>query len=721
VKAVRDQLTSAERATLEGASVARRALPGISSLRRAWRWLVGFETQPAPVSVGRAGRWALVAVAVAALAYTVVFTLYTVGLQETFRTHAEDLGIMDQVLWNTAHGLFMRQTICNPITDTNCLGGITRFSIHFEPILIPLALIYRMLPDVRVLLFLQSAGVASGAFPAYLLGARRLRHISWGLLFAAVYLLYPPLIAAVIDDFHPETMAAGLLMWALYFLFTRRYCALVVSCAVLVLCKETLALDVLMIGLFVAVIQRRPRLGWSLAALGAGTLLLALGLAHLFSPVGYSPVDSRFAGFLHNPLGTLKVVLTDSARYSYLVKVLAPVGFLPLLSPWTALLAAPALAINLASNDPHMYSGIYQYNTDIGPIFVAASIDALVWVLPALSRAMTLLRGALNRQRMPRVISHVLLPRVVIVVAVLLALFLGGRGPAVRAYHDLTLRGVWPAVTTHDLLGDQILRLIPPNASVSAQSTLAAHLSQRARIHQFPSGAYTDQYVALDVTASDYYPYTSPQGYVAAIRALLTTCQVSVLAADDGYLLLRRISTVPQAGVCPIVLPSAFYTFAYTAPPSGATAVSAVFSGVLALTAYKVDPPQVYADEPELTLTTCWRTLAPVTTPLTVVMTLAPPHGSRIVLDDSLTQEWLPPQRWIPGQSVCLQTWPIYLQPSQRGALVFGAEVRVGNPASLPPASAVVPVTSLANADSPTLPRVAPDGMRALLTVVPFS
>lgn len=719
---VRDSLIRSETAAPVNVVGVWLATSGGVLLRRAWRWLGDAEASPAPFDAGRAGRGALVAVALAALAYTVVLALYTIGLQTAFRTHAEDLGIMDQVLWNTAHGLFMRQSICNPITDTNCLGGVTRFSIHFEPILILLSLLYRVLPDVRILLFLQVAGVASGAFPAYLLGARRLRNVGWGVLFAAVYLFYPPLISAVVDDFHPETMAAGLLMWALYFLFTRRYRALAISCAVLVLCKETLALDVFMIGLFVAVIQRRSRFGLSLAALGAGALLLALGLMHLFSPLGYSPVDSRYAGFLHNPLATLKAIFTDSARYAYLVKVLAPVGFLPLLSPWTAALALPALAINFTSGEPHMYSGLYQYNTDIGPIFVAAAIAALAWVLPVASSAMSRLRGVVKHARMPRTITRVLQPRVVVGAVILLALVLGGRGPVVRAYHDLTLRNVWPAATAHDALGDQLLRLIPADASVSAQSTLAPHLSHRADIHQFPSGAYTDQYVVLDVTTGNFYPYTAPQDYVAAVQGLLTSCQVRVLAAEDGYLVLQHLAAgQPQADICPVNLPASFYTFAYIAPPPGATAVSATFDGVLALTAYAANPPRVYADEAELTLTTCWRALAPVTVPLTVVMTLAPPHGPRIVLDDSLTQEWLPPQQWIPGRDVCLQTWPIYLQPGQAGAMLLGVEVRAGAPSDHPSLSAVVPVTGLAGADSPSLPRLAPGGMSALLAVVPFS
>ncbi|HEY7974910.1 MAG TPA: hypothetical protein VID72_06180, partial [Ktedonobacterales bacterium] len=69
-----------------------------SGLRRFWRWLLAHESEPAPYDAGAAGRYALAVVALMAIAYTVILTLYTFGLHDTFATHAEDLGIMDQAL-----------------------------------------------------------------------------------------------------------------------------------------------------------------------------------------------------------------------------------------------------------------------------------------------------------------------------------------------------------------------------------------------------------------------------------------------------------------------------------------------------------------------------------------------------------------------------------------------------------------------------------------------
>ena len=169
-----------------------RGAPGHAGqwLLRAWQWVVRYEQpsdRPAPT---RYRVWLIAATGLAIAGYTVLFTMYSVSLHASLQTHAEDLGIMDQVLWNTSHGHFMLQSICNPLSDVNCLGSVSRFAIHFEPILIPLSAIYLIAPNVNVLLFLQAAAVASGAIPAFLIAWRRLGHEVWGLVFALFYLIY---------------------------------------------------------------------------------------------------------------------------------------------------------------------------------------------------------------------------------------------------------------------------------------------------------------------------------------------------------------------------------------------------------------------------------------------------------------------------------------------------------------------------------------------------
>ncbi|HEX8727603.1 MAG TPA: DUF2079 domain-containing protein [Ktedonobacterales bacterium] len=686
--------------------------------RRFWQWLLAHESEPEPYDAGRAGRVALIIVALAAFAYTVIMTLYTIGLHDTFATHAEDLGIMDQALWNTVHGHFLYETICNPIGDLNCTGGVVRFAIHFEPILIPLALLYAVAPSVKLLLCLQALVVASGAFPAYLLATRRLRHPLWGLLIAALFLVYPPLTAAVVDDFHPEVFAATILLWAFYCLTIRRYRAMVLLLALALLCKETLTLDVIGVGLFVALFHRRWRLGLGVALMGVLTLALALALMRVFSPLGHSPVTGRFTALEQAPVQTLLAMAHDATRRSYLIKLLGPLGFLPLLSPWAAAIALPSVALNVLSSDPLMYSGLYQYNTDIAAVLVFATVDALAWVAPGVSHALAEGRRRLRAANAPGWLAAVVRPQTLIALALIPALVVGLGGQATRIYQQLTVRHIWPAVTAHDLLGERIADEIPAGASVSAQSTLAPHVSQREQVYQFPSGDQTADYIFLDVTTGNFYPFTSPADYVSAVKQTLASGNYGFVDAQDGYLLLQRGGhPVWQGGLTNSE--GSFASFAHAAwPVAGAHAVTAEFAGGLELVGYQINPPQVYRVEPELTITTYWRATERLSAPQTIVMTLTRPNGSRMVFDDSLTQEWVPPSDFSPGAYYQMQTWPIYLNPTGLGRFTLGVEVRAGAPETHPAASAAVPATIVSAAGVDGFPRLDTGGASVLLATV---
>ena len=73
------------------------------------------------------------------------------------------------------HGALLHQTICNNISDSNCLGDISRFAIHFEPLMLPISLLYIVAPSPKTLMLLQALVVGCGAFPVYWIACRRLQ------------------------------------------------------------------------------------------------------------------------------------------------------------------------------------------------------------------------------------------------------------------------------------------------------------------------------------------------------------------------------------------------------------------------------------------------------------------------------------------------------------------------------------------------------------------
>src|SRR3984893_2763691 len=200
-------------------------------------------------------------VALAAALFSTYFISLHVGRQDAYLTPAEDLGTYNQAIWNILHGTFIHQTICNIVSDTNCysLNGISRFAIHFEPILLPISLVYLALPDPKTLLVLQTLVVAIGAFPAFWLARLRLRNEFAGVAIALLYLLYPAQQNALIFDFHAVTLTSALLLFTLYFMYTRRTGWLFVFALLAMACKEEIPLIVAFFCLWSVVLQRRLR------------------------------------------------------------------------------------------------------------------------------------------------------------------------------------------------------------------------------------------------------------------------------------------------------------------------------------------------------------------------------------------------------------------------------------------------------------------------------
>ncbi|MBS7251787.1 MAG: DUF2079 domain-containing protein, partial [Candidatus Freyarchaeota archaeon] len=116
--------------------------------------------------------------------YTVAFSYFTVVKHFAFQTYAGDLGIFEQSLWSTLkYGLFFYNT---PELSVH-------FAYHFDPILYLLLPVYSIYPSPLTLLVLQSFFLSLGAIPIFWLAREEMGNDRSGLVFATLYLLYPPL------------------------------------------------------------------------------------------------------------------------------------------------------------------------------------------------------------------------------------------------------------------------------------------------------------------------------------------------------------------------------------------------------------------------------------------------------------------------------------------------------------------------------------------------
>ncbi len=533
-------------------------------------WRKDFYPMPKPLSRTRSYWICLGLVVLAVIAYCVYFIMYQAARQDAFKTNAEDLAIMDQAIWSLLHGSLLHQTVCNTLTDTNCYGlyGISRIAIHFEPILFPVSLLYALWSDPKTLLVFQTIVVASGAFPAFWLARLRLRSGWAAVPFALLYLLYPAQVYAVTFDFHAETLTAALLLFAIYFLYIRKTIWCFVFIVLSLACKEEIAGVVAMLGLWALLLQRQKRVGLGLLVLAFCWTGVGLIMVHYASPVGHSLLASRYSylgnnivqvvvNVLTHPVSMMKAHVLEASHIQYLRDLLASAGYLPLLAPWILVLAAPTLALNLFSSNPGMYSGRYQYNAEIVPILLFATIEATVlivwvtrWFLMMISEGRAVpvqeeepAASAPSSSGWRRGVSPALLVRVGVLGLVLCYLLvrLHVTTSVYTGYNPIPYSSgfLWPHVTAHNRLASHFLNKIPATASVTTQTELGPHLSERQEIYLFPYAVGHADYILLDATGF-FYPYANYNAFASDARSILQSGTYGVVDMDDGYLLLKR-------------------------------------------------------------------------------------------------------------------------------------------------------------------------------------
>lgn len=459
--------------------------------------------------------------------YTIFFSYLSILNHNSFLTNAFDLGIFDYVAWNNLHGNFFPGLFID-------LPSL--LAIHFQPILLPLGLVYLLWDDARALLFIQSLVLALGAVPLYRLARQQLN--GWlGLGFAAVYLLFPALQGANMFEFHPVTLAVGILPFAYWYLRQGQFGRFVLFSLLAAACQEDVFLIVGMLGFYLFITQRDWR-GLLVAGAGfAGFLFLTMLLIphfsggethfglHRYEALGQT-IPEVIKTIFARPLFVWDYIWSNPDKARYLTHLLAPVAYLSLFDPLTLLITLPTLALNLLSNLPTSYAlDRFHYSAPLVPFVVASAINGTAFLI--------------NLAHQKRSFSKSFLYAIFMVMILLTSLSYQLK----FGHTPLSLNFQWPANPTRHRLADQMLQLVPPQAVISAQTNLSTHLSHRPAIYLFPqltSPQYGPaEYIVLDLSGN-IYPIFDPATYNRRVTELKASGDYTIVFEQDDYLLLKR-------------------------------------------------------------------------------------------------------------------------------------------------------------------------------------
>ena len=186
--------------------------------------------------------------------YTLYFSSYTIQRHENLHSYAADLSLIDQPMWNTIHGNgFMEVTWGE--------NQQPRWAEHFEPILIPLAALFWLWPDVKILLIAQTLALALGAIPVYWLARDHLKEMGdlpatlAALGMVTLYLLSPHLQAANMADFHADPFVVTPLLLAFWYARQQHWPRMWLWAIIAMITKEPLPTLTAMLGVWLIIEQ----------------------------------------------------------------------------------------------------------------------------------------------------------------------------------------------------------------------------------------------------------------------------------------------------------------------------------------------------------------------------------------------------------------------------------------------------------------------------------
>ncbi len=568
------------------------------------------------------------------IAYWLTFGALSILQHDAFGTSIYDLGNVDQAVWNTLHGRILQFT-------TQPQMGDIRLSMHIEPILIPISLFYLIYSSPKTLLILQTLALGLGAWPLYLIARLKLRSGWAAASFSVAYLLLPALEAANLFEFHAVVMAPLFLLFCFYFIEKAPANASLPSYipafafAILAMSsKEDIPLLVIMMGLYFLIVARKWKGGLPLIILGSLWFYVAIYMVypavragkgspfmHYYENFGDNPFAIAFT-LLTKPQLTAQTLLTTDNLH-YMLGLLFPFGFLPIVGLPVLLIAAPSLGINLLSSFPLMHElEAKQYAIPIVP-FVA---------LAAVYGALTLGRWL----RKERAVTY--LASIMVLLFALTYHYFRGFSPMSVAYKP-------PLVTAHHRLADEFIHQIPPDAPLVAQDRLFPHVSQRERAYYVWTSKTDADYIFLDVSHPSFVNVNNVHQWLK--DQVDQQDAFGLVKAQDGYLLLKR-------GAPESELPGEFYSFVKAQSPQSQHPMTVDFGNTLRFLGFDI----LYDRDREVHFVLYWQILDPPGEDYSIQLHLVNEAGD-VIQSTSTPQPalvWYPIRSWRPGETIRVLT-----------------------------------------------------------------
>lgn len=400
------------------------------------------------------------------ISYILIFSHISINRIDNYDgMSAFDLAIPDQGIW-------LMSNLKDPFVTVR---GLHLFGDHTPYIYILFVPLYWIFNSIKVLAAIQTIAIAVGAIGIYLVAEKTLKDKYSPLICAALYLLQPATNFLNTDLLFSDAFATPLLIFAYYFMITQRYSLSFGSSFLALMCKEDVAVTVLAFAAYAFITKHRRfaiALGVTAMAFFAINMSVMLphfnGFGYFRNLYGYNAMgklgpnpQTALIKIANDPRLPYDILATEDNK-NYLLNMLGPLAFLPLLS-LSAIMFAPQLIINIMSGYYYTHYIAYHYTAYVIPFMMIAFINAL---------------SNIKRLKILGLLAA-------IIATIYFSTSIGGPYNMIkdRSYimHSFDNKSAY--VRNLDRMVDEI----PINASASVSYMFLTHMAHRNQIYMFPN------------------------------------------------------------------------------------------------------------------------------------------------------------------------------------------------------------------------------------------
>ncbi len=405
--------------------------------------------------------------------YTVIFSYFTIMRHYTFQTAAYDMGIFLNSFYNTLYqGKFLYTTLWEGI----------RFQNHFSPILLLILPIYKIFPRVETLLILQSFILALGALPIYMIAKKEISNKA-GVIFALLYLIYPALHGINRFDFHEVAFAPVFILFTFYYYKEKNYVKSIIFMVLALISREDVAMAIVPMVIF-WLWEAKDK--WSrkdpdtifccsAIVLGIFWFYVATKIVSELNPSGYFFVDAYKPIFL---------LVDFNKKLIFLVAMFGPLLFTSLFNKYI-LVSIPIFARNLFTYKTLRYQLTNQHTALLIPIMFISSIYFVKYIYEN------------SGESIKKYFSGKFLYSFLALI-VLFNLFVDPIPTELVKNNPISKQIIVPeggpphisgtllSITPHHRALNEIISMIPKNASIYSQNNIFPHLADRPNTYYVP-------------------------------------------------------------------------------------------------------------------------------------------------------------------------------------------------------------------------------------------